>query len=35
MARIRMLKQYNVRPIMVFDGAPLPMKALKEASRLK
>lgn len=35
MSKIKMLKQHNIRPILVFDGAPLPMKAGKESSRLK
>jgi len=32
-SKIKLLKQYNIRPILVFDGAPLPMKAGKESSR--
>lgn len=32
---IRVLQSYAVTPILVFDGGPLPMKAHKEASRLR
>ncbi len=30
-----MLCKYDIRPILVFDGAPLPMKAGRESSRHK
>lgn len=33
LSRISQLRRYNIRPILVFDGAPLPMKAGKEGSR--
>lgn len=33
MHRIRMLIHFNARPVLVFDGAALPMKALTHAER--
>ena len=33
MSKIRMLRRYNVNPILVFDGGPLPMKAYREEQR--
>lgn len=35
MGKIRLLQKYNVKPIMVFDGGPLPMKAYREEQRAK
>jgi len=35
MERIHMLKQHNIIPIVVFDGAQLPMKGLTEDKRSK
>ncbi|CAG8534045.1 14154_t:CDS:2 [Cetraspora pellucida] len=35
MRRVRMLKQYDVRPIIVFDGGFLPAKSITEANREK
>ncbi|EGD76576.1 hypothetical protein PTSG_07693 [Salpingoeca rosetta] len=31
--RLQLLRTFNVRPVVVFDGAPLPMKAEEKASR--
>lgn len=33
MSKVRMLRRYNVNPILVFDGGPLPMKAYREEQR--
>lgn len=33
MRMLRMLQRYGVRPVVVFDGAPLPMKARTDALR--
>lgn len=33
MTRIRMLRHYNITPLLVFDGGPLPIKAGREAER--
>ncbi|CAG8795112.1 25311_t:CDS:2, partial [Gigaspora rosea] len=35
MRRVRMMKQYNVRPLIVFDGGFLPAKSITEAIREK
>ena len=31
--RLKLLRMYRIRPIMVFDGGPLPMKAYREEER--
>lgn len=33
LGKLRLLLNFNVKPIMVFDGAPLPMKKHQENSR--
>ena len=33
MSKVRMLRRYNVNPILVFDCGPLPMKAYREEQR--
>ena len=33
MQRVELLLHHGVRPVLVFDGAPLPMKAEEKASR--
>jgi exonuclease-1 len=33
MHRVRLLRHYGVTPLLVFDGAPLPAKAITEQER--
>ncbi|XP_051124967.1 exonuclease 1 [Andrographis paniculata] len=35
MHRVNMLRHYGVKPILVFDGGPLPMKGEQEIKRLR